>query len=198
MSPAAVTEAEFYDRAMVEPGSPAMLPLAESPWRPLYAEAARWVPAGAPVVDLGCGTGRFGDELRNQAHIGGYTGIDFSLAALEEARSYLGADVELEQRDLRDWSPDVGRAGATVYTCLEVLEHLTDDLDFVRRVPPGHEFIFSVPNYSSEAHARWFETVGSVWTRFAGLLEFRRWSLIALDDRKAIHVIDSVRRVESW
>ncbi len=192
------TEAGFYDHAMCEEGAPSMLPLDESPWRPLYAEAASWIPGAHPVVDLGCGTGRFADELRNQGHAGGYLGIDFSPAALGEARHYLGEDVELEQRDLRDWQPDPHRAGNTTYVCLEVLEHLEDDLELVRRVPPGHQLVCSVPNYESEAHIRVFRGLGDVFARYTGLLAIRRWSLVELGAGKAIHVLDTARRSDSW
>lgn len=194
-----ITEPEFYDRAMTESGSPAMLELAESPWRPLYAEAARWIQSSAPVVDLGCGTGRFADELRNQGHAAPFLGLDFSPATIAEATSYVGDErVQFEVRDLRAWIPDELRAGGTVYTCLEVLEHLADDVDLIARVPPGHELIFSVPNYPSEAHLRNFGHISQVWARYDELVTFRRWSLIALDDRKAIHLLDATRRLEAW
>ena len=194
-----VTEPEFYDVAMTEPGAPSMLPLAESPWRPLYAEAARWIAPSSPVVDLGCGTGRFADELRNQGHLADFVGLDFSPAAIDEARAYVGRDeITFDVADLREWEPDDGRAGGTVYTCLEVLEHLVDDVGLLARVPPGHEVIFSVPNYPSAAHLRTFGLLGEVWARYADLVTFRRWSLVQLDDRKAIHLLDATRRVDSW
>lgn len=194
-----VMDASWYDIAMTEPGAPSMAPLAESPWRPLYAEAASWIPPLAPIVDLGCGTGRFADELRNRGHDGGYLGLDFSPATIAEAEEYAGRDLfEFEVADLRDWEPAADRAGGTVYTCLEVLEHLEHDLGLIERVPPGHQLVMSVPSYESASHVRWFRGAGDVWERYAGFLEFRRWSLIALDDRKAIHVLDTRRRTDAY
>jgi trans-aconitate methyltransferase len=198
------TEADFYDVAMTEEGSPAMLPLEMSPWLPLYEEACSWIPAPHPVVDLGCGTGRFIECLLNGINYGAVEGVDFSPSALREAAristygEYGKHDVMWTTADLRNWEPDPNRQGNTTYVALEVLEHLEDDLYLVRRIPPGHQLVFSVPNYESESHVRTFRNAGDIWARYANLLEFRRWSLVSIDDRKSIHVVDSVRRTDSW
>lgn len=193
------TEPAYYDAAMAGNGAPALLRLKDSPWLPLYQEAAGWIPRNHAVVDLGCGTGTFLRCLEAERHEGDRVGIDFSEAALEAAARYLTTSRNrLEVADLREWQPDEHRPGNTTYTCLEVLEHLADDLDLVRRIPPGHQFVLSVPNYESEAHARWFRTCGEAWERYGGLLEFSRWSLIRFDARKAIHVFDTSRRLDSW
>lgn len=200
----AVTEAAFYDLVMVEQDSPAMLPFQDSPWRELYEEAARWIPVHEEVVDLGCGTGRFLHALHVQDHYAPIWGIDFSAQALAEAERYhetIGWTTRptFERADLREWQPEPLRAGNTVYVCLETLEHLQDDLALVRRIPPGHRFIFSVPNYDSEAHLRTFRSVGAVWKQYGRLVNFHRWSLIELDGpRRAVHVCETVRRADSW
>jgi SAM-dependent methyltransferase len=207
------TEPAYYDEVMVERGSPAMLPLEKSGWLPLYEEAAWWIPPEEDVVDLGCGTARFGALLYQRGHYGGYVGLDFSVSALKEARRYVAHALvarprsdeddpfvyEFRQQDLREWTPSPTRAGNCVYVCLETLEHIVDDVDLVRRVPPGHRLIFSVPNYDSDAHIRTFRNVRDVWDRFSALLTFRRWSLVDLGgDAWRVHLCETVRRADAW
>lgn len=189
---------EFYDEKMVEEGAPSMLPLEESPWYQLYVEAARFIPYTHDVVDLGCGTGRFAYYLFHYADWDAvYTGLDWSQAVLDEAIGYTD-DESFFQVDLDQWQPDALRAGHTTYVCLEVLEHLDRDLSLVTRIPPGHQLVFSVPNYESEAHMRWFRDAQDVVRHYSHLLTFQRWTLVPIDERKAIHVWSSTRRQDSW
>lgn len=206
LSGVSMLEPEFYDVAMTGEGEPAMLPLEESPWLRVYDEAARCIANAAPVVDLGCGTGRFLHRMIEGSHYASLTGIDFSPAALAESEEYLrgvlGAGfsdrVSLELCDLREWEPERDRHGRTVYTCLEVLEHLEDDLGLVRRLPAGHEFVFSVPNYLSAAHQRAFGSLSEVFGRFDSLLRIRRWALVEFSEKNVVHVVAAVRRSDSW
>jgi SAM-dependent methyltransferase len=197
-----VTEAytaDWYDEVMVEEGSPAMLPLEESPWLLVYEALADMIVLYEEVVDLGCGTGRFIELLRRKGYYAQITGIDWSAAALAEAARYFGGnDPEVFYlQDLAEWEPDPQRAGNTVYVCSEVLEHLEDDLALVRKIPPGHRFLFTVPNFDSQAHLRTFYGPGDVWRRYADLLAFRSWKLIG-PERHAIHVCEAIRRADAW
>jgi len=197
------TEAPFYDVAMVEDGAPAMVPWERSGWKPLYEEIASWIDPFHDVVDLGCGTGRFAACLAANGHMGGYVGIDFSDATLTEASRYMASrseamTVEWRQEDLREWQPSRTRGNCT-YVCTETLEHLADDQDLVRRIPPGHRLILSVPSYDDVAHIRAFRHAGEVWGRYEHLLAFRRWHLIDVGgERWKIHLCDTMRRSDTW
>lgn len=189
------TEPAFYDAAMTSDGEPAMLPLEQSPWHELYRQASWMINTSHPVVDLGCGTGRFAEQLnrRNQAS---YVGVDFSPATIEEAARYSGWK-NFRLTDLREWRDDNPQP-LTVYTCLETLEHLEDDVSLVERIPVGHEFIFSVPNFHDEAHLRVFEHVSDAWHRYGHLLQFRGWQLLGEGPRYHIHLYRTIRRSDSW
>jgi len=197
-----VYDATWYDEVMTEPDAPAMLPLEESPWLSMYEALARWIEPHEEVVDLGCGTGRFIELLRRNGHYAQLTGVDWSASALEEAFEYFGGKgsdrmPSFRLEDLCEWEPDADRAGNTVYVCSEVLEHLEDDLGLVGRIPPGHRFLFTVPNFDSAAHVRIFTRVGDLWERYAGLLTFRSWTMVG-SERKGIHVVETSKRTDAW
>lgn len=184
---------EFYDAAMTGEGEPAMLPLERSPWLPIYEEAARWIPTSADVADLGCGTGRFLAHVARTSNRGALRGVDFSPAAIEEARRYVPR-ASFSVSDLREWVAD----GPAVFTCIEVLEHLADDLEVVARVPEGSQFIFSVPSYMSASHVRCFPSLRDVFERYGHLVDITRWSLVRFSDTNVVHVLDSARRTGAW
>lgn len=198
-----VYDAAWYDWAMTEPAAPAMLPLESSPWLSVYSEVAAWVDPNEEVVDLGCGTGRFIELLYRQGHYARVTGVDWSSAALTEAASYARTrdagppDPVWQRSSLEEWRPDPLRAGNTVYTCMEVLEHLEDDRALVARVPPGHRLLLTVPNFDSESHLRVFRSVSEVWRRYDRLVDFRRWVMVG-SDRQGVHVCETRRRATSW
>jgi trans-aconitate methyltransferase len=200
-------EPEFYDAAMTGDGEPAMLPLRHSPWRPVYEEAARWIPSSAPVLDLGCGTGRFLAHLAQTSHHAALAGVDFAPAAVAEARNYVRSVFEdemdfyhrcsIDVADLREWQPQPGTE-RTTFVCLEVLEHLVDDLGLVRRIPPGAQLVFSVPSYMSASHVRCFRTIESVFEHFGPYLDIRRWAKFEFGAGNVIHICDSTRRAGAW
>lgn len=189
-----------------------MVPLEESPWLTTYTELAKMIDPHEEVVDLGCGTGRFIELLYRREHYARVTGVDWSQAALDEAARYVSVPEkvyvsdrefvepprpELLCMDLMDWRPDPLRAGNTVYVCSEVLEHLEGDRDLVRRIPPGHRLLFTVPNFHSESHLRVFTNVSELWRRYDRLLDFRRWVMVG-GSRQGIHVAETRRRDTSW
>jgi trans-aconitate methyltransferase len=182
---------------MTEPDALAMLPLEESPWLSMYEALATMIRPEEEVVDLGCGTGRFMELLRRNGHYAHIIGVDWSSAALEAAFEYVGDGPSYRLEDLCDWKPDAERAGNTVYVCSEVLEHLDDDLDLVRRIPPGHRFLLTVPNFPSASHVRVFPSVGDVWRRYSNLLSFRSWRMVG-EERHGIHIVETTRRSDSW
>lgn len=195
---AAVYDADVRDHGL------ATLPLEQSPWLPLYDAAGDMLTRAGygPIVDLGCGTGRFARWLCDH-DCSDYLGVDFAAEAISEAARYVSDGVELgrcrfDVCDLRDWQPGMVH-GSTVFVCLEVLEHLDDDRELIGRIPPGHRVVFSVPNYPSSTHVRCFPHLREVFVRYDRMLDITAWQALDMGHpARRIHLVDSRRRGDSW
>ena len=189
-------EATWYAEAMTAADTLAMAPLDASPWLPIYEAAAKFVPE-LPVIDLGCGTGRFAELLRRRGHTS-YHGVDFAPSVVSEAWLYCQGDgFTFADADIRQWEHGPALPDECCYVLLEVLEHLDDDLDALARIPPGLPVVFSVPNFWSQSHVRRFLQPRDVFERYGALLDFDAWQSVAIPfPGRRIHVFAATTRAE--
>jgi len=120
------------------------------------------------VLEVGCGTGAFAHLLMTTTSIK-YRGFDFSKVAVAKAIArtrqpaafYVGNAVE-----------DVSYAHDSYdcIVCTEVLEHLEQDLEVIKKWQPGTFCVCSVPNFDDETHVRHFDSIDQVRTRYAPLI----------------------------
>lgn len=111
------------------------------------SQAIRLVHQVAPrtILEVGCGEGYMLDALGRGGVTAALHGVDFSQAAIADARARLGARAELEARDARELADD-GRTFDLVMM-LEVLEHIPDPaqmLPILERLTRRH-LLLSVP-----------------------------------------------------
>jgi SAM-dependent methyltransferase len=104
------------------------------------------LPAGARILDAGCGSGRTLEELREYGEV---CGIELSPEAAETARRRGEFDVRVGRLEELPWE-----AGTfDLITCLDVIEHTPDDrltLSELRRVcKPGGWLLVTVPAYQA-------------------------------------------------
>ena len=104
------------------------------------------LPAGARLLDAGCGSGRMLDELER---FGTVAGTDTSLWAVVAARGRGHHDVEMETLE-RLHHPD---ESFDLVTCLDVLEHVPEDeralAELWRVTVPGGHLLVTVPAYQA-------------------------------------------------
>lgn len=100
------------------------------------------LPAGARLLDAGCGSGRTLDELLGYGRV---SGVDLSPDAVRCARDRGHDDVRVGRIERLDFDD----ATFDVVTCMDVIEHTPDDrcsLRELRRVTkPGGVVILTVP-----------------------------------------------------
>jgi len=102
------------------------------------------MPAGARVLDAGCGSGRTLDELRRYGEV---HGIELDPAAAQAARARGAGEVRIGRLEALPWEPGT----FDLITCLDVIEHTPDDrvtLTELRRVcRRGGWLLVTVPAY---------------------------------------------------
>ena len=111
-----------------------------------YQAIAQQLPTGARVLDFGCGAGLGSLMLSTHAHID-LTAVDDSPVAIEEARSFLGANsIDFRTNDLDAID---GEFDAIIVS--EVLEHIRDwsrILSVLRgRLHPTGQLLITLPNW---------------------------------------------------
>jgi len=127
-----------------------------------------------PVIELGCGTGQLAEYLYNEG-IKNYVGVDFSRSGLKMARVMSKQD--FMEYDIREGMAGILKAKGweeepnIIVVAIEVFEHVADDLKIIREIPAGSELIWSVPNFDSEGHVRFFETDAIARERYEGVVK---------------------------
>jgi SAM-dependent methyltransferase len=137
------------------------------------------IPAGARILDAGCGSGRTLDDL---ARFGTAVGTELNPVGVGAAR---GRGHDVAQAAVED-IPHPDRSFDLV-TCLDVLEHTDDDVmalaELSRVTKPGGHLVVTVP-----AHPR-------LWSRHDEVNGHRRrYTFVALDTAAGEGGWDVVRR----
>jgi len=169
--------ADHYDAAAANPAKYFNLPPSECCLYPVWKTVAAEIPAGARVVDLGCGAG----HLAQVAHASGkwitsWYGLDFSLGLVSLAnRRRLPERFAFQVLDVvrEDWP-----VSGDVYTATDFLEHVEDDLGVLYRIPFGAIVILSLPPHDHETHVRHFPNIKSAVDRYAQLIDIRKVEIV--------------------
>ncbi len=117
------------------------------------------------VVDIGSGPGQFANCLFTLADITDYDGLDFSEHAVKMAREAcpqgrFHVDDATTTTLCRDTPHDV-------VICMEVLEHVPEDIAVIGQFQPGTRAICTVPNFDYHSHVRFFTTPEEVRARYS-------------------------------
>jgi len=140
----------------------------------LYEQAALMVPEKSPlVIDLGCGGGHFGQAMKVTNPPEMYIGYDFSEAAIFMAKKKLGHGGQFQffQSDLGQMTLGNTIPPGGCFVCLEVLEHIKDDLRIFSLIPEGSQMVISVPTFDDPGHVRHFQSWQKVLDRYRPFID---------------------------
>ena len=122
------------------------------------------------LLDIGCGTGQFLHYLYENG-VSNVSGFDFSGIAIEKAKSFIPTRADHIFVCDAFQAQEAVFSDKNIYTSLEFLEHIEDDLGVLSKLPKGRFFVGSVPQFWDVAHVRVFENRKSVELRYHSIID---------------------------
>ena len=173
----------FYDNAYIS-SEKYSANYRRSPYYKIWQHIVGLLDKDSVVADFGCGPGQFAHMLRDNKIKYAY-GTDFSAVAVKKASKlvkarFVKADIYNEDTYLLD---DYNTA-----ICLEVLEHLDNDLYFFEALPADTRVIITVPDFDSVSHVRYFPTMDDVKARYGDKFRISGSKTFELGKKK-IHLL---------
>jgi len=121
------------------------------------------------IIEVGCGPGQLANMFFDN-EICDYRGIDFSAVAIEMAKANNKMHPDVFMVD-NAYNSEIFSSDYNTVVLLEVLEHIDNDLLVLNKIRKNAHVIFSVPNYYSYSHMRWFDSKDEILERYGNIVD---------------------------
>ena len=82
-----------------------------------------------------------------------------------------------------------------IVVILEVLEHIERDFLVLNKISKNTSIIFSVPNFNSESHVRWFNSKDDIEKRYNNIIKINKIKDIILSPTSnMIYLVKGIKR----
>jgi len=121
------------------------------------------------ILEIGCGNGQFANMIFTNG-MTNYKGFDFSPIAIRMAKKN---NQKYSENFVVDnaYTSELYNYDYNIVVILEVLEHIERDLLVLEKIKKNTTVIFSVPNFNSESHVRWFNSKDNIEERYSDIVE---------------------------
>lgn len=156
----------------------------------LWAKIIDFLTTEERVIDFGCGVGQF-SKLAVKNRINYILGIDFSDFAISKAKED-NPDIQFMCKNLYDEDIFLMKDFDTAIFC-EVLEHISDDIGVISKIPSGKRVIITLPTFNAESHVRYFLNTKEISDRYENILNISKTETAELSNGLKIILIDSTK-----
>jgi SAM-dependent methyltransferase len=141
------------------------------------------------IVDIGCGPGQFAEFIKENLPYVHYTGVDFSSTAISQAKKRVDDKRFVFYERNVDELDSLDSFNADVFIFLEVLEHIDADRALISKLPPKSDAIFSVPDFDSFSHVRFFNSISQARERYSPMLSIKEDFEVKLSSSATIYLL---------
>jgi trans-aconitate methyltransferase len=158
----------YYDAAYTKAQKAYNVHYTKSRYYKMFQAVMAFMPdnKSIPVLDIGCGPGQLTAMLADNGW--NVFGFDYSPKAIEMAQRLF------PQHSHRFYCADMRQMtvhnGDTVIMT-EVLEHIQDDLEILKRFSVDRHVILTVPSFDDPAHVRYFTSTADVTQRYGPMFK---------------------------
>ena len=143
------------------------------------------------ILEIGCGPGQLAEMLFDNK-LFSYRGIDYSQEAIKMAKErnskfrtcFYATDA---------FTFSYSNIQYNTVVVLEVLEHIENDLELLKKIPNGKRVIFSVPNFDSAGHVRWFSNLKEVLNRYSDLFNIQSANECLMSKNHKLFLVEGIR-----
>ena len=161
---------------------------------PAWRRVLAWIQeiSNPSIIDIGCGPGQIANMLFDH-FITNYRGIDYSSKAIAMAIENNPSHRHCFSVD-DAYTTSLFRTPYSIALMLEILEHVKDDLYILQRIRNDTDVIFSVPNFPSATHVRWFSSLDSAASRYKSCINIEQAVTIRLPQSKnALYLFKGIK-----
>ncbi len=139
------------------------------------------------IIDIGCGPGQFAKLLFDN-NLFKYKGIDFSDMAIKYAK--IRNDKYRNSFCVDDaYASNIFNGDYNIVTMFEVLEHIDDDLKIMSKIKGNSNILFSVPNFYTDGHIRWFNSEQDILERYEDYVIFDEIFSFLIGNNNVIYLV---------
>jgi len=167
----------------------------KSVYYPIWNELFSLLKPEDKILEVGCGAGQLARMILyskiSQTYVKGF---DFSKEAIRLCKQ--NTPHQHHEKFVVDsvYNEDVYDCDYNTVICCEVFEHLDTDVEVLMNIKKGTKILFTVPNFNSKSHVRYFKDRDTIRMRYESVVKFISIKEIPVSATNKIYLVNCVKK----